>query len=214
MPPETPLSRAAVVTAAAAVAGAGGLAAVTMRSVASELGVEAMSLYHHVPSKSVLLDELADWVFTQIAPPPPGSDWRPGTLARARAMHDTLSAHPWALTLVESRRAGGAAVLAHHDAVLGHLRAAGFSVALASHTFSAVDAYVYGFVLTEQRLPFDAGESASDFAHELAIPASEFPHLAEMISEVVIGGGYDFADEFEIGLDLLLDGIERRLTRA
>src|SRR5690349_17818371 len=148
------LTHELVVTAAVAVADHGGLGAVSMRNVARELGVEAMSLYHHVANKEALLDALADWAFTQVELPPPGTPWRQAMADRAASSRSALSAHPWALGLMESRRTPGPAVLTHHDTVLGLLRGGGFSVALAAHAFSVLDAYVYGFVLTEQTLPF------------------------------------------------------------
>jgi len=200
-----------VVAAAAAVADREGLVGVSMRAVARELGVEAMSLYHHVANKEALLDALADWVFTRIPLPEVGEPWRPAMAARATGARATLSAHPWGLGLIESRRSPGVATLRHHDAVLGCLLAAGFPVSLAAHAFSVLDAYVFGFVLTEQTLPFEAGESAADFVAELALPTEEFPHLAAFMAAQV-GPDYAYADEFSIGLELILDGLEQRFT--
>jgi AcrR family transcriptional regulator len=200
------LSRERIVDAAAAVADANGLAGVSMRSVGKQLGVEAMSLYHHISGKEQLLDELADWVFRRVELPAPDARWRDGMRARARSARSVLSAHPWGLTLVESRRAAGPAVLTHHDAVLGCLRRDGFSVRTAAHAFSVIDAYVYGFVLTEQRLPFEPDERVEDYVAELALPAGEFPYLMEMAGEMIVGQDYAFGDEFEHGLELILDG--------
>ena len=123
-----------------------------------------------------------------------------------------LSAHPWGLVLVESRRAAGPEVLGHHNAVLGCLRRGGFTVALAAHAFSVLDAYVYGFVLTEQRLPFEADGEVEDFAMELALPVEQYPYMVEMIGELVIGHDYAYGDEFEHGLELILDGLAGRLA--
>jgi AcrR family transcriptional regulator len=201
------LTRDRVVAAAVAVADRGGLAAVSMRSVGRELGVEAMSLYHHVAGKEALVDDLADWAFTQIPVPPLDEDWRTAMLARAHGARDVLSRHPWALGLLESRKRPGPAVLRHHDAVLGNLRRNGFSVTLAAHAFSALDAYVYGFVLTELNLPMGSGESAADFAAGLALPEGAYPYLVEMMTEQVLGRSYAYADEFGFGLDLILDAL-------
>ena len=162
-----PLSHERVVDAASRVADASGLAGVSMRSVGRELGVEAMSLYHHVAGKDALLDGLADWVFARITLPRSGMRWRAEMEERARSARAVLAAHPWGLGLLESRRSPGPATLGHHDAVLGCLRTAGFSVALAAHAFSVLDAYTYGFVLTEVNLPFEPGESAEDFVADL-----------------------------------------------
>ncbi|MGA8048377.1 MAG: TetR/AcrR family transcriptional regulator [Dermatophilaceae bacterium] len=205
------LSAHRVVDAAVRVADDGGLARVSMRNVAAELGVEAMSLYHHVANKESLLDALADWVFTRIELPAAEDPWREAMRERAGSARRVLGAHPWALGLIESRTPGPA-LLGHHDAVLGCLRANGFTVVMATHAFSAIDAYVYGFVLTEQTVPFAAGqEQAYAVGIEDQLPADRYPHLAETLREQVIGAGFEFADEFEFGLEIILDGLERRL---
>lgn len=205
----TRLTRDKVIDAAVAVADAGGLFAVSMRNVGRELGVEAMSLYHHVADKSALLDAMVDWIFTRIELPDPDDGWREGMGRRADSARAVLTAHPWALGLVDSRRTPGPALLAHHDAVLGCLRRNGFSVELASHAFSAIDSYVYGFVLTEMNLPFTDG--ADEFVGEFtdALPVQDYPYLAELAATIVTEG-YRFADEYRYGLDLVLDSIEAR----
>ena len=205
-----PLTTQRVIDAASRVADHSGLAGVSMRSVGRELGVEAMSLYHHVAHKEALLDGLADWVFARIGTPSPEGPWRPEMHRRAHAARAVLAAHPWGLGLIESRRSPGPTTLRHHDAVLGCLRSAGFSVAMAAHAFSVLDAYVFGFVLTEVNLPFEAGESADEFVEELDLVAAEHPHLAEMIAEQVTGRTYSYGDEFDYGLGLILDGLEAR----
>lgn len=208
-----PLSIARIVDAAVAVADRGGLSAVSMRRVGKELGVEAMSLYHHVTGKEELLDLLTDRVFAQIALPEPDEGWREGMVRRASSAREELVAHPWALGLIESRSAPGPALLRHHDAVIGCLRCGGFSVRLASHAFSVIDAYVYGFALTEQTLPFDpaAQTAAGDFAAGVEPLLAEYPHLAELVTELTDGGDYVFSDEFRYGLDVILDELDRRL---
>lgn len=207
----TPLSRGRILEAAVRVADRGGLAAVSMRSVAREAGVEAMSLYHHVANKQAVLDALAGWAFEQIPLPEGGGDWRAEMGARARASREVLGAHPWALGLLESRSNPARAGLAHHDATIGALRAGGFSLWLAAHAYSLLDAYVFGFVLTEQNLPFEEGQDAEDFVVGLEMPADEFPHLAAFMGELIVGGSYDFADEFEVGLEMILDQLATRL---
>jgi AcrR family transcriptional regulator len=201
--------RQRVIDAASRVADASGLGGVSMRSVGRELEVEAMSLYHHVANKDALLDGLADWVFERIDTPSPSGPWRSEMESRAHSARTVLAAHPWGLGLVESRRTPGPATLRHHDAVLGCLRAAGFTVALAGHAFSVLDAYVYGFVLTEVNLPFQPGESAEDFVADLGLVMAEHPHLAEMVAEQIVGRDYAYGDEFDYGLALVLDGLER-----
>lgn len=205
------LTRARIIDAAAAVADDHGLTGVSMRNVGKQLGVEAMSLYHHIAGKEALLDELADWIFARIHLPTAERGWRDEMAARSRSAREVLTAHPWGLALVESRRTPGPAVLEHHDAVLGCLRGGGFSVLLAAHAFSVIDSYVYGFVLTEQRLPFEPDETVEDFALELALPAAQYPHMVEMVTHVVMGRDYEYGDEFEHGLELILDALEGRL---
>lgn len=214
MPRRPALTPDRIIEAAARVADRGGLAGVSMRNVGRELGVEAMSLYHHVAGKEALLDGLADWAFVQIDRPDPGQPWRPAMAERATSARTVLAQHPWALGLVESRRTPGPGLLTHHDAVLGCLRGNGFSVALAAHAFSAIDAYVYGFVLTELTLPFAADESVDDVVAEIqaVLPADEYPHLVELITVQVVGQDYSYGDEFAFGLDLVLDSLERHLA--
>ncbi len=208
--PRPALSAPRVIDAASRVADASGLAGVSMRSVGRELGVEAMSLYHHVANKNALLDGLADWVFDRIDTPSIPDPWRREMDARAHSARRVLLAHPWGLGLIESRRSPGPANLRHHDAVLGCLRSSGFSVALAAHAFSVLDAYVYGFVLTEVNLPFEPGESAEDFVADLTPLIAQHPHLAEMIATQVVGRNYSYGSEFDYGLALILDGLEAR----
>lgn len=210
MPPRTPLSRARIVAAATRVADEGGLAAVSMRSVARALGAEAMSLYHHVSGKEELLDLLADVAFEQIPLLEIGTPWRPAMTSRAHAMRAVLKKHPWALTLLESRSHPGPAVLRHHDRVLGILRQDGFGLALAAHAYSVLDAYIYGFVLTELSLPFTPETGPEPFADGLALSAADHPHLAEMLQQMVLGEDYAFGNEFGYGLDLVLDQLELR----
>jgi len=205
------LSLDRIIDAAVHVADAGGIANVSMRNVGKQLGVEAMSLYHHVADKDALIDGIANWVFTQVELPEPRAAWRPAMVERARSSRRVLSAHPWALGLIESRRVPGPALLRHHEAVLACLRNNGFTLALATHAFSALDAYVYGFVLTELNLPFEAGEGAESFVHEIQqfLPVEEYPYLVESITELVLGKDFAYADEFEFGLDLVLDSLDR-----
>lgn len=204
------LSTEAVIQAAVQVADEGGLDAVSMRSVARVLGVEAMSLYHHVRNKDAMIDGLADWIFARLGLPPIDQGWRAYLVDRAQAQRRELRAHPWALGMLESRSNPGVWVLRHHDAVLGVLRRAGFSIPLAAHTFSVVDAYVFGFVLTELGLPFTDGATADEFVGALELPDEEFPYMSEFVAAYVVGQNYDYGDEFAIGLDIILDEVERR----
>jgi AcrR family transcriptional regulator len=204
------LTRERVVRAAVDLADADGIAALTMRKLGAALGVEAMSLYHHVSGKSDLVDGMIDALFTEIALAE-GTDWRAALRARAVSARAVLARHPWAVGLMESRTTPGAATLRQHDAVLGVLRGAGFSVPLAAHVFSLLDSYVYGFALQEAQLPFRTGDEAAAVAEQIMgqMGADEYPHLRELVVTHVLTPGYDFGDEFAYGLDLLLDGVER-----
>jgi AcrR family transcriptional regulator len=210
--PRAALTRERILDAAVAVADRSGLSAVSMRNVGKELGVEAMSLYHHVANKEALLDALVDRIFEGIGLPEQAQPWREAMRDRAHSARTRMAAHPWALGLIESRRTPGPALLRHHDAVLGSLRAGGFSVAQAAHAFSVIDAYVYGFVLNEANLPFETTEDVESLADELltSVPAETYPHLTELIAQ--LAPGYSYGDEFEFGLDLILDALETRLA--
>jgi len=150
-----PLSRERVLAGAIAVADAGGIGALTIRSLATELGVKPMTLYHHVESKEAILDGIVDAIFEEIALPPDGAGWRSAMRERAISAREALRRHPWATTLMDSRRNPGPATLRHHDAVIGTFRRAGFSVPMAGHAYSLLDSYIYGFAVQEAALPYD-----------------------------------------------------------
>ncbi len=207
--PAGALTRERVVEAGLALADAEGLSGVTMRALGESLGVEAMSLYHHVANKDALLDAMVDHVFTEVELPD-GVSWREAIETRCRSLREVLTRHPWALSLLESRRNPGPATLAHHDRVLGVLRGGGFTVAAAAHAISFLDAYVLGFVQQEQSLPIQEPLVLDAMAVELmaAEMAKAYPHLAELVAEHASQPGYSYADEFEVGLPVMLDGLE------
>jgi len=195
------------------VADRGGVEAITMRAVAQELEVEAMSLYHHVPNKDAILDGVVDTVFDAIeVPPTDRDDWRDAFRVRARSSRAVLSRHSWALGLVDSRPNPGVTTLRHHDAVLGILRRAGFAVPMAAHAISIIDSYTYGFVLQESSLPLKTPEEIQDVAGGILeqVSADELPHLVEMITDHALQPGYSHDDEFDYGLDLVLDALDER----
>jgi AcrR family transcriptional regulator len=210
-----PVSRERALRVAVDIADAGGLAELTMRRIADELGVEAMSLYHHVPNKDAILDAMVDLVFTEIELPRRDVDWRTSMRGRAASMRAVLLRHRWASSLMESRTNAGMATLAHHDAVIGCLRAAGFSIVLTAHAYAVIDAYVYGFVHTEIQLPFETTEETHAVAKDMLarFPAEAFPHLAELMREHIFKPDYAFAKEFDYGLELILDGLARAHVR-
>ena len=206
-----PLNRERVLRAAVELADASGIGALSMRKLGEAVGVEAMSLYSHVASKVELLDGMVDLVFAEIELPAGDEDWKAAMRRRAISARAVLTRHPWAITLMNSRTSPGPATLRHHDAVIGSLRGAGFSVALAAHAFSAIDSYVYGFVLQEASLPFHGEQESAEVAQSIMsqFAPGEFPHLTELAVEHVLQPGYDYGDEYEFGLDLILDGLER-----
>ena len=187
-----------------------GIASLSMRKLAKQLGVEAMSLYHHVANKDEVLDGMVDLVFGEIELPAAENEWKSAMRQRAHSARAVLLRHPWAVGLLDSRANPGMATLHHHNAVLGNLRTAGFSVVLAAHAFSLLDSYIYGFVLQELNLPFDNSEGLEEMADALMAQMSDnFPYLTEMMVEHALKPGYAYANEFEFGLELVLDGLER-----
>ncbi|HET6745901.1 MAG TPA: TetR/AcrR family transcriptional regulator [Candidatus Limnocylindria bacterium] len=212
--PRSRLSRERVLDAAIANADAGGLEALSMRTLAEMLDVAPMALYRHVANKDDLIDAMVDVVFSEIGVPSGGGDWQTAMRQRAIAVRDALLRHRWAIGLLESRRSPGPANLRHHDAVIGRLRAAGFSVEMAAHAYSLLDAYIYGFALTKMSLPFDTGVEVAEVAQSMLepFPVNEYPNLVEFITEHAMKPGYDYGDEFEYGLDIILEGLERKLA--
>jgi AcrR family transcriptional regulator len=180
-----------------------------MRRLAQDLGVEAMSLYHHVANKSDILDGMVDLVFGEIELPSDTTDWKTGMRQRASSMRAALTRHPWAIALMDSRASPGPKTLRHHDAVLGCCRAAGFSIEMAAHAFSLLDSYIYGFVLQEVNLPFDDVDALDEvLVTIMPLSADDYPHLVELTTEHVLRPGYSYGDEFHYGLGLILDGLE------
>jgi AcrR family transcriptional regulator len=210
-PARARLTRERVLRAAIGLADTSGIDSLSMRKLGVELGVEAMSLYNHVTSKSDLLDGMVDLVFAEIDLPIDGVGWRAAMRRRAISAREVLARHRWAAGLMETRTSPGPATLRHHDAVLGILRGAGFSVAMAAHAYSLLDSYTYGFAMQEAVLPFDTGEETAALAQSILARATpgQYPHLTEFTVEHVLKPGYDYGAEFEFGLDLILDGLER-----
>lgn len=206
-----PLNQERVLEAAIKLADQGGIESMSMRKLGQELGVEAMAVYYHFASKDEVLDGIVDLVFSEIDLPAPDADWKTAMRQRAISVREVLSRHRWAIGLMESRSNPGPVNLRHHDAVIGNLRAAGFDIAMAAHAYSLLDSYTYGFALTKMNLPFETSEDVAKVAHSMLqpFPANEYPNLLEMLTEHVMKPGYDYVDEFEYGLDVILDGFER-----
>lgn len=213
--PRSPLTRKRVLAAALAVADRAGLEALTVRRLAQELGVAPMALYRHVANKDDIVDGIVDLVFAEIAVPAAGADWKRVMRERAISVRRALMRHRWAVGLMESRATPGPANLRHHDAVIGSLRAAGFDLAEAAHAYSLMDSYIYGFALTQMSLPFESSDEIEGVAREMlrSMPARAYPNLAAMITQHAVQPGYDYAAEFEYGLDVVLDGLEQAVDR-
>lgn len=205
----TPLSPEKVLRAALRMADRGGIESLSMRKLAQSLKVEAMSLYNHVANKEDILDGLVELVASEIDVPSIGGDWRAAMRQRATSAHAVLMRHPWATMLFVSRVNIGPNMLRYVDATIGCLREAGFSYPMADHAWNALDAYIYGFTLQKLNFPLDPSEygpAAKEFLH--LIPVEQFPYLNGM-SQEVIAGRHDGMHQLEIGLDLILDGLER-----
>ncbi|HZJ06182.1 MAG TPA: TetR/AcrR family transcriptional regulator [Nocardioidaceae bacterium] len=200
---------------AVVVADVGGIGSLTMRSLAQELGVKPMSVYHYVANKEEILDGIVDLVLSEIELPSTDGDWRPEMHRRANSARRVLRVHPWAIGLIQSRTTPGPATLRHHDATIGTLRAAGFSVEMTAHAYALLDSYVYGFALSEASLPINGPETVADVAESMMqqFSADEYPHLDEFSTEHVLQPGYDFGNEFEFGLGLILDALTTSIPR-
>jgi AcrR family transcriptional regulator len=206
-----PLTRERVLAAALKLADQGGLEGLSMRKLGQALGVEAMALYYHFANKERVLDGIVDLVFGEIDLPTTGEDWKVAMRRRAISVRDALLRHRWAIGLMESRTHPGPANLRHHDAVIGNLRAAGFDMAQVATAYSLLDSYIYGYAMTKMNLPFEDTSDIVELSETMLapFPAGEYQNLADFITEYAMQPGYDYANEFEYGLDVILDGLER-----
>ncbi|HET7723422.1 MAG TPA: TetR/AcrR family transcriptional regulator C-terminal domain-containing protein [Propionibacteriaceae bacterium] len=204
-----PLSRERVLDAAIRLADRGGLESLTMRRLGQELGVEGMALYYHFANKDEVIDGIVDLVFGEIDLPAAGADWKTAMRQRAQSLREVLLRHRWALGLMESRRTPGPANLRHHDAVIGSLRSAGLDMPMIAHAYSLLDSYIYGFALFAMNLPFQPSEEVAELGRVTlkGFPVDAYPNLVAYISAMT--PGYNYGDEFEYGLDLVLDGLAR-----
>jgi len=207
--PRTPLTPERILDAAMALADDVGIQNMTIRRLAASLDVKPMTIYHHIPNKAAILDGMVDRVFAEISLPPTDTDWKTAIRVRSESARTVIARHPWAVSVLESRSNPGPATLAHHDAVLGCLRRA-LSVEMAAHAYAVLDAFIYGFTIQEAALPATDGEGLADLAETIIAPTAEssYPYLTELTAEHVSQPGYDFAAEFDFGLDLILDGLE------
>jgi AcrR family transcriptional regulator len=208
----TPLTRERIIDAAMGLADEVGLEALSMRKLGDRLGVEAMSLYNHVANKDDLLDGMADAFMASIDIPSPGDEWKEAMRLRANSAREQFARHRWALSLIESRPNAGFETIRYHDAIIGVLREAGFSIEMTAHAFALLDAFIFGFALQERNIPVEGPEEVGELAAQMmaALPMDQLPHFAEFVTEHALQPGYDFGDEFAWGLEAVLDQLEHR----
>lgn len=209
-----PLSRERVLAAAVSLVDEKGLGALTMRELGQRLGVEAMSLYNHVANKDDILDGMVDLVVSEIDLPSDTVGWKEAMRRRAASAQTVFARHPWASGLIDSRQSSGPARLRYFDQMVGTLRRAGFSLELSARAFSILDSYIYGF--GRQQLNASAGSDMSpeEMAEAFlqAIPGDEYPYLREMVVDYAMTSENDEGADFDFGISLILDGLERLLV--
>jgi AcrR family transcriptional regulator len=213
-PPESKdtLTRQRVVAAAMELADERGIEALTMRELGRRLGVEAPSLYNHVAGKDDLLDGLVDLVVAQIDLPAPGAHWKDAMRRRAVSARRIFAQHRWAASLIDSRGRSGPSSLAYANAILGALLGAGFSARRAADVFLVLDSYIYGFERQRTTLMPSDDDDSTEIAQEVLEAAAEaYPALTTVATEFS-QTPYDEDAVFDLGLELLLDGFERRLA--
>jgi AcrR family transcriptional regulator len=210
-----PLNRDRILVAAVEIADERGVGAVTMRELASRLGVEAMSLYNHVANKDDILDGMVDKVVEQFDLPQDAEHWREAMRRRALSAHQVFGLHPWAAMLLDSRESSGPSRLRYLDWVLGTLMRAGFSTDDAARAFSTLDAYIYGFGIEQVNFSAAGDASPEEKAEAILayIPVEQYPYLHRMASHAM-QHGYDAEADFDFGLEIILDGLERILEES
>jgi AcrR family transcriptional regulator len=205
---QLPLSRERILQVAVQRADAEGIEALSMRKLAQELGVKAMSLYNHVANKDDMVDGMVDRVVGEIELPSLDIDWKTAMRQRAISAHTVLLRHPWATLALMSRVHVGPAMLRYVDATLACLVEAGFSYPMADHAWNALDSHIYGFTLQALNFPFEAEEYAAAAKDYVAmIPPEKYPYLNQLTHQVM-EGRHDGLHDFEFGLNLLLNGLE------
>jgi AcrR family transcriptional regulator len=207
-----PLTRERILRAAIDLADRGGIEALSMRKLGQELGVEAMALYRHVRDKNDLLDGVVDLVVGEIEPQPAGEDWKATLRAQAMAARATMLRHPWARRALEDSGTSGPASLVYIETLLATLRDGGFSLDLAHHSLHVLGSRVFGF---SQDIFEEGDEDASAEPNPIVAGAlaDRFPRITELAqaaSHEGVLGRCDDDVEFAFGLDLILDGLERR----
>jgi AcrR family transcriptional regulator len=209
-----PLSRDRILRGGLDLADAAGVEAVTMRRLGDELGFEAMSLYRHVANKQDLLDGMLDLVLAEWQLPDRGGEWRNAIRTSAGSVHDALRRHPWAARLLMTGSHIRPARLRYMDTLLSRLHDAGFDSATTYHVYHLLDGYIFGFSLWEiayTTIPLDAVEVSRLMQ---TIPWDDYPQLAEHRDQHMEDGPHREVSAFEVGLDLILDGLEQTVRSS
>ncbi|WP_084130694.1 TetR/AcrR family transcriptional regulator [Demequina sp. NBRC 110055] len=207
--PRAKLSQDRIVDAAMTLADRDGVESLTMRALAAELDTKPMTLYTHVAGKEDLLDLMVERVFGEMDLPPEELEWRDAIRTRCRSARTVLVRHSWAVPLLESRRSPGPQLLRHHEAMLATLDRGGLPLSLMAHGYAILDSYVYGFAIEEANLPDQGGEGLADVAEQMAevFTSGLYPHMTRLAMEHVVQPGYSFGASFDVGLDMILDGL-------
>tara|TARA_B110001454_G_C12723340_1_gene436793 strand:- start:9914 stop:10576 length:663 start_codon:yes stop_codon:yes gene_type:complete len=208
------LNREKIIVAAIQLAKKDGLESLSMRKLASKLKIEAMSLYYHFKNKDQILSALVDHAFKLIDWKPDKNNWKTSARDRCVSLRKVLNANPWAVSLLDSRRNPGLETLKHHDQMLGLFRQNGFSLKLTAHAYAILDSYVFGFAVQENSLPVSNSDDIAEMSESIFsdMPPDFIPHMMEMTMNYYMKPGYSFAAEFDFGLDLVLDGIEKEFN--
>jgi AcrR family transcriptional regulator len=210
--PRTPLNRDRVLRAAIALADETGIDALTMRRLGGRLGVEAMSLYNHVANKEDLLAGMADTILSEVELPAEDVDWKTVMRRRAVSVREMLVRHPWAAVLIGALPHPGPATLRYIDSVLGSLRNAGFTADMASRAFWVLDSYVYGFARQQSNVQLQLAADPTSPQATRELPPETYPHLVEAAVSFASGPGWNIEFEFEFGLGMILNGLERHMA--
>lgn len=212
--PKSGLDRKSIIRGAIELADEFGLEPLTIRKLADHLGTKPMTLYHYVKGKEDILDGMVGHVFDEVERPDPNLHWKEAIIRRAASFRRTLKAHPWSLPIMESRKRPGPDILDHHEAVLATWIRSGLPLSLVAHGVAATDAFVFGFVLQETTLPLGGdlptGGNLNQASDEIISPLSpeHYPALTRFTMEHVMRPGYDFGDTFDVGIRVIVEGIE------
>lgn len=208
------LSRTKILKKAIQLADSHGLDALSMRKLAQSLQVEAMSLYNHVRNKEDVIDGMINTVVEKFALPDANQPWKQSMRESVMSTHQVLLQHPWSANLMITRVIMGEGMMSYSDACYGCLANAGFSYAMTDHAWNAISNHLYGFTLTQINAPTITSDYVKAAEHYLPqVPQQTYPHIHTMM-QLIIKGEHSGINNFEFGLDLILDGLERQLNNS